>query len=98
MLRKAVKSAAFRAKFSARTVTFPSSLLLPLPPIPVSALKMRMCKFPMILFIFTASQNSRLRPTSNHENRLEKAQEDIPTVFARGQLEQTHIYLNRLGK
>lgn len=49
MLRKAVKSAAFRAKFSARTVTFLSSLL---PPSSLaSALKMRMCKLP-IFFLF----------------------------------------------
>jgi len=50
MLRKAVKSAAFRAKFSARTVTF----LLVSPSLPsslASALKMRMCKLP-IFFLF----------------------------------------------
>lgn len=95
MLRKAVKSAAFRAKFSARTVTFSSSLLLRAPslsPSPASALKMRICKLSMILFIFTASQNSRLRSTSSRENRLEKAHEDIPTIFARGQLERTYIF------
>lgn len=54
MLRKAVKSAAFRAKFSARTVTFPPSL--PFPSFPVSALKMRMCKLPIFFYFYSIAK------------------------------------------